>query len=742
MRARIVGVQQKGVIVVLDKQEDAWLPSDEWSHDTSEWESASVALEPGDEIHVVPLHRRVEGRTAVSRKNVVLADLDDSWISDTREMRVHDIGKTLIRGTIEDRIPAVVNRQSYIDWLDTKQLPQELVDHAVLSRSDIIRGLVTTVKSGHDAVELDMREHMELEAQEIAGLVGKTLAPRDRNRPAAERQPLRKLRRDIATRINPVILVDNNSRCCESIAAMLRRDGIVVRAFSDFEESRTFLETDANVPGSMSRPGLAIIDPNLDQADSDLSGLTLAQSLVRANPNCRIVIMTGEVAHTKKLRDWPNLRIHGYVEKPFTMDFLVDIIQEAAELRTPLPLADWIRTESRTLPPSDQRKDSTDQSEITVQLALQSLVRLRRGTVAHVFELHPRSFRARSIDSAGGTLKWTVLRGKISKSVIKDTATAPHPIAETNSSQSPRHLWTRQMMEYESFYGVPVKLKGRLVALVAFHPDQAPFDQAFQSQAILAAEQIGRDLERRALTTGRRDEALLVSEAMALRSFAHELVSDLIALHGELALLTPTAQEETRHAPTLPEIRVHVTEMIERTRTLRGARASTGSVLVTDCLERASLACRTVVAETIADPHRIIIESCPPDSGAWYVAVPTSSLVMVFFNLYLNSAQQIDLASSVRRQGRIWTTIHIFEAGAKKHLRINIHDTGPGIHFDEWERVFDPGFSTKPNGSGLGLYICRHVLRDMMGTIRVASSRIWDGTTITVTLPLASQEGA
>jgi signal transduction histidine kinase len=113
---------------------------------------------------------------------------------------------------------------------------------------------------------------------------------------------------------------------------------------------------------------------------------------------------------------------------------------------------------------------------------------------------------------------------------------------------------------------------------------------------------------------------------------------------------------------------------------------------------------------------------------------------MVFFNLYLNAAQQIDLASRVRRQGRIWTTFsHYRDGGGKSWARVHIHDSGPGIHHDDWERAFDPGYSTKPNGSGLGLYICRHVLRDISSTVSVTSSRIWDGTTVTVSLPLAGE---
>ncbi|MGH9428804.1 MAG: ATP-binding protein, partial [Terriglobia bacterium] len=387
--------------------------------------------------------------------------------------------------------------------------------------------------------------------------------------------------------------------------------------------------------------------------------------------------------------------------------------------------------------------------ELTMQGALQVLGRLKAGVVIHVFELHPRSFRPRSLAFLGGPLKWEFLAGKIAKSVIKDTAFSERLLVETNAGQSATHLWTLQMMKYESFLGVPVHVKGRRLALVAFHSEQHAFDDEFVAAARLTAEQVGRAAERRRLYETRRNEATHASFGMALASLAHELASDLTALDanlGELEEMAPSGSKPSSEGndpiETLKRIRKDVADISEKTRTLRGSRARSDRVSIIDCLRKAATACRTVVAETIDRPERIWIHPVAAPDGSWDVAAPAASLIVVFFNLYLNAAQQIDLASGIRTNGEVWSSVTRFEeASGKAWARIRVHDSGPGIHRDDWEQVFEPGYSTKPNGSGLGLYICRHLLRDFSANLLVTSSAIWDGTTITVSVPLVNNRG-
>jgi signal transduction histidine kinase len=66
-------------------------------------------------------------------------------------------------------------------------------------------------------------------------------------------------------------------------------------------------------------------------------------------------------------------------------------------------------------------------------------------------------------------------------------------------------------------------------------------------------------------------------------------------------------------------------------------------------------------------------------------------------------------------------------------VTIAVADTGPGIAPEHLPRLFDPYFTTKPSGIGLGLSISRSIAEDHGGRLVAESSP--EGTTFRVTLP-------
>ena len=72
-------------------------------------------------------------------------------------------------------------------------------------------------------------------------------------------------------------------------------------------------------------------------------------------------------------------------------------------------------------------------------------------------------------------------------------------------------------------------------------------------------------------------------------------------------------------------------------------------------------------------------------------------------------------------------------------VRLELTDTGRGIGEDEARKIFEPFYTTKAQGLGLGMPYARKVIDQHGGTISL-SSRLGVGTTIFVTLPAAQQE--
>jgi two-component system, sporulation sensor kinase E len=75
-----------------------------------------------------------------------------------------------------------------------------------------------------------------------------------------------------------------------------------------------------------------------------------------------------------------------------------------------------------------------------------------------------------------------------------------------------------------------------------------------------------------------------------------------------------------------------------------------------------------------------------------------------------------------------------------QHCRIRVQDGGMGIEPVNLRRIYDPFFSTKMAHDGLGLYFGRMLVERNGGSLEVRS-RLGFGTTVTILLPLAGEEG-
>jgi signal transduction histidine kinase len=85
-------------------------------------------------------------------------------------------------------------------------------------------------------------------------------------------------------------------------------------------------------------------------------------------------------------------------------------------------------------------------------------------------------------------------------------------------------------------------------------------------------------------------------------------------------------------------------------------------------------------------------------------------------------------------QGRLTISVRLDSSAAPGTIVVEISDTGVGMDEEALARIFQPYFSTKATGTGLGLTIAKRNIELNGGTIRVASER-GVGTTVTLTLP-------
>ncbi len=108
-----------------------------------------------------------------------------------------------------------------------------------------------------------------------------------------------------------------------------------------------------------------------------------------------------------------------------------------------------------------------------------------------------------------------------------------------------------------------------------------------------------------------------------------------------------------------------------------------------------------------------------------YIYADRNHVVQIFGNLIINACQ------AMPQGGELFIEAEV----VKNSISISIGDTGCGISEDNITKIFEPLFTTKPRGIGLGLCICKNLLSANGGNIEVKSAE-YKGTVFTVTLPV------
>ncbi len=243
---------------------------------------------------------------------------------------------------------------------------------------------------------------------------------------------------------------------------------------------------------------------------------------------------------------------------------------------------------------------------------------------------------------------------------------------------------------------------------------------------------LGRRVSNRESTSRKSTEqALIRSERLAvmgrmLASLAHEINNPLQAISSCVDLISeyPLSEQETK------QYLASVKDEINRL-TLTSRRILDFSKPAKTGLEKTDIAHVVEHAFKISrnriEHANIKIRKNIPDNLPRVLASP-DELGQVILNLIINAVESMPDGG----------TITIAAVKSRASIEILIRDSGVGIPEDQIPFIFDPFYSTKEVGTGLGLAVCNKIIERFGGEITV-ESRLHQGSTFKITLPITDK---
>lgn len=223
----------------------------------------------------------------------------------------------------------------------------------------------------------------------------------------------------------------------------------------------------------------------------------------------------------------------------------------------------------------------------------------------------------------------------------------------------------------------------------------------------------------------RRSERLAALGKMAA-GVAHELRNPLSSIKGLALVLKSRFTEDNRDRETatilvqeVERLNRSISELLDyaRPQKLRKVQVDLKMLL------QKSVSLISMDAEAAR-----IVTTTTFQSSLPLVFADDDKLQQVFLNLFLNGIQAME--------GGGLLTIDV--SSTKQIIKIVVSDTGCGISKENLEKVFDPYFTTKPEGTGLGMAMSSKIVEEHGGVMRIESKENL-GTSVIVEIPLSGE---
>ena len=358
-----------------------------------------------------------------------------------------------------------------------------------------------------------------------------------------------------------------------------------------------------------------------------------------------------------------------------------------------------------------------------------------KATQAHFFLLDPEGIKFKLIQSLEpDPSKTKVTEVPISHNFIKYVQKRyPQPVSTylinreivEGGSNTPKEKLKNMLQLFDAFHAecaLPFILEWKMLGFCTFINDKSDTAYPLNELKLLTplARQIAQCLKNLEIYDKIRERDRLATLGEMSAGLAHEIRNPLGAIKGAAQYLQPTMENTPQNE--FLKIIVDETDRLNTvvTQFLNYAKPFQQNLTETNLDDLLKKALQTTATDL---PSNIKL-TYHTDSHLPLFTIDPQQMNQVFLNLIRNAIQAMPQGGDLK----------ISLKSSKDSLQIIFEDTGMGIAPENIKNLFIPFFTTKEEGSGLGLPICQKIIKAHGGSIQVEST-LQKGTKFIITLP-------
>lgn len=595
-----------------------------------------------------------------------------------------------------------------------------------LLRGDHVEAMITHIDHEKKQVSLSIKARLQrLDRVTSADLNRRQLAEKVMEH-LHTRQSADEARAGFSTKPKHILIVDDDDPSRESLGGLLTRHGHHVLQARDGVSALDLVQSSHDV---------IFMDVEMPGVD----GIETTRRVRARFPEVPVVIITSINWAEERQADLEALAPVDVLLKPLNIDEVLAVIEGMTKSRRALPvdieteLVFFQRLSTSTIEheaPGDSLTAFAHQLRLELEAEVALIV--KRDRISGEFAIAAYDSR--------GPLDLETVRHQLAHSPVRDVVEDEVPLLEDQTAARPNRGRFNKLLplivdgEFNSFIGVPVKVfEEAAYGLFLFHLEAGHFTRRHFRRVLAASIVLGAQIERRETLRQLQQSRQFVLAGQLSASLIHEINNRLSTLGTDIRSLQLDLKqwESASGKRPQPSFGGQVERLVNTSAEVIKTAQTFQRLIKADRLDTVDVnqILRNAYHILRHETHRAgVLLELELDPKLPRVLSSDVRLSQVFVNVMLNAIQQC-------RRGATVMVRTLFEAEASRPLRIRVADNGPGIHRRDFERIFEFGFTTRQDGSGMGLFISRGLLESLNGHIQVESSYLLVGTTFLIELP-------